>query len=87
MKFLRLTTSNLLLTVAVMFLPLIRERVLLPSGGFEVEYYRPMFLLSFYLQTSDYYPFVLMLGFLIFVYLVVCVVMEIGSKIVKRINR
>jgi len=84
LQFLRPRTVNVLLTLLVLSVPLIKERAPLPSGGYEVVVYRPIFLFTAYLQMNDYYPFVLMVGFSLAVYLAVSVVVGIVSKLHKK---
>ena len=75
---------NVLLTLIIYSMPLLRERVVLPTGGYEVVFYRPIFLLASYLQMSDYYPFFLMNGLLLFIYFAVSVVISISAKLFKK---
>ncbi|KKQ92622.1 MAG: hypothetical protein UT17_C0001G0001 [Candidatus Woesebacteria bacterium GW2011_GWB1_39_10] len=63
LKFLKPRIGNVLLTLVVISLPLLREQVQLPTGGYEIARYRPVFLLTSYLQMQDWYPFLLMIGF------------------------
>ena len=83
MKFLKPRVSSILLTIVVLFLPLIAERTAPPSGGLEIIHYSPIFLLSAYLQMKDYYPFFLMFCFSLLIYLVVSFLVLIVVKLFK----
>ena len=85
--FLKPRLLNVLLMVIVLCLPLLRERVVLPEGGYEVAVYRPIFLLASYLQMQDWPPFFLMVGFSLVIYFVVSVVVAIIVPLWKRIKK
>ena len=84
LKFLKPRTVNVLLTLLIISLPLLREQVQLPTGGYEIATYRPIFLLTSYLQMQDWYPFLLMIGFTLAVYVGVSIVVAITSKLLKK---
>ena len=84
LKFLKPKTVNVLLTLLIISLPLLREQVQLPTGGYEIARYRPIFLLTSYLQMQDWYPFLLMIGFTLAVYVGVSIVVAITSKLLKK---
>ena len=83
MTFLRPRLANVLLTLIVLSLPIIWERAPLPTGGYAVAAYRPIFLLASYLQMNDYYPFFQMVGFSLAIYIAVSVVLAIASRLIK----
>ena len=83
-NFLKPRWVNVLITLIILSLPILRERAVLPTGGFEVVAYRPIFLLASYLQMGDYYPFFLMVGFSLFVYLAVSTFLAVASKIFSK---
>ena len=84
LKFLKPKTVNVLLTLLIISLPLLREQVQLPTGGYEIARYRPIFLLTSYLQMQDWQPFLLMIGFSLVVYLAVSGVVSIASTLLKK---
>jgi len=85
-SFLKPRIYNVLATIAVLSLPLIRERARYPEGGFEIVTYRPIFLLTSFLQMNDLKPFLLMLGFSLFVYIVVSTILSLIIKLMKKKN-
>ena len=87
LDFLKPRLLNTLLTVGVLCLPLLRERVMLPEGGYEVAVYRPIFLLASYLQMQDWPPFFLMVGFSLVIYFVVSVIVAVIILLWKRIKK
>ena len=87
LDFLKPRLLNILLTIVVFSLPLLRERVMLPEGGYEIAYYRPIFLLTSYLQMQDWYPFFLMIGFLLVVYFVASLVVTVTTSLWRRVNK
>ncbi|OGD84747.1 hypothetical protein A2165_03215 [Candidatus Curtissbacteria bacterium RBG_13_40_7] len=68
LSFLKPRLANVLLTLVILSLPIFWEREPLPTGGYSVVAYRPIFLLASYLQMNDYYPFFQMVGFSFAVY-------------------
>lgn len=82
-RFLKPRLINSLLTIIVLSLPLIPERVAVPTGGYVITRYLPFFLTFTYLQMGDYYPFILMFGFILLVYSIVSIVLAILSKILS----
>ena len=83
LDFLKPRPVNTIITLVIASLPLLRERVVLPSGGYEIARYRPIFLLADYLQMQDLYPFLLMLGFCALIYVVVSGVIAIGFAVFR----
>jgi len=84
LSFLKPRLANVLLTLIIFSLPLLRERAVFPEGGYEIVYYRPIFLLTAYLQMQDFQPLFLMVGLLLVIYLAVSVVVAIVSKMSKK---
>ena len=84
LSFLKPRLTNVLLTLVIFSLPLLRERAVFPEGGYEIVYYRPIFLLTAYLQMQDFQPLFLMVGLLLVIYLAVSVVVAIVSKMSKK---
>jgi len=84
LDFLKPRLLNTILAIVVFSLPFLRERVMLPEGGYEVAHYRPIFLLASYLQMQDWYPFLLMVGFLLIIYLAVSIVTAVVIVLIKR---
>lgn len=88
LDFLKPRLLNTLLALIIFSLPFLRERAVLPDGTItEVVYYRPIFLLSFYLQMQDWYPFFLMIGFFLAIYFVASLVVAILTPVWKRANK
>ncbi|MGK5091546.1 hypothetical protein WDW89_05950, partial [Deltaproteobacteria bacterium TL4] len=83
LDFLKPRSVNTIITLVIVSLPLLREHAVLPSGGYEIARYRPIFLLVDYLQMKEWYPFLLILGFCTFIYIVVSGVVAIGSLIIR----
>jgi len=83
LKFLSPRLVNILITLVVISLPLLRERVQLPEGGYEIVWHRPIILLVLYPQMNEYYAFFLMVGFSLLIYLVVSAVLVLASKVLK----
>ena len=83
LSFLKPRPVNVIVSLIIVSLPILREHAVLPTGGYEVVYYRPVFLLTSYLQMQDWYPFLLMVGFNLFIYVVVSGVVAIGLLIIK----
>jgi len=87
-KFLKPNGVNILVTLIIFSLPLIRERSRLPDGTItEVVFYRPIFLLVSYLQMQDWQPFLLMAGLLVVLYIVVSVVVVLISRLLVRAKK
>ncbi len=88
LKFLSPRLLNVLITLAVFSLPLIRERSRLPDGTItEVVFYRPIYLLASYLQMNDFYPFFLMVGFFLVIYVAVSVIVAVVLWIWGSFNK
>lgn len=83
-RFLAPSWVNIGMTTVIMFLPWITERAATASGEMEVVRYMPAFLLTAYLQTGEYYPFLLMLLLLVTVYIVVSAVVWGTKKVMKK---
>ena len=82
-NFLKPRWINTLLTLVILALPILRERVQLEEGGFEIVRYSPIVLLALYVWLKDWYPFLLMLGFSLFVYVVVSATITLLNKLFK----
>lgn len=87
LDFLKPRLLNTLLALIIFSLPFLRERVMLPEGGYEVAHYRPIFLLTSYLQMQDWYPFFLMVGFFLVIYFAASLVVAILTPVWKKINK
>ncbi len=87
LNFLKPRLLNTVLALVVFSLPLLRERARLPEGGYEVVHYRPIFLLTSYLQMQDWYPFCLMVGLLLFIYFVASLTVAILTPVWKKIKK
>jgi len=87
LDFLKPRLLNTLSALIIFSLPFLRERVMLPEGGYEVAHYRPIFLLASYLQMQDWYPFFLMIGFFLVIYFAASLVVSILTFVWKKINR
>ena len=83
LSFLRPRLLTIIISLIALFLPLLREHVVFPTGGYEIVYYRPAFLLVDYFQMQDWYPFLLMLGFSAFIYAVVSGVLAFVFAVIK----
>jgi hypothetical protein len=86
LSFLKPRIYNVLATLAVLSLPLIRERARYPEGGFEIATYRPIFLLTSYIQMNEFKPVLLILGFSLLVYVVVSIILALVIKFLKKKN-
>jgi len=76
---------NVLITLVVISLPLLGERARLPDGTItETVFYRPIFLLTTYLQMQDWQPFLLMVGFVLVVYMVVSAILAVFSRVIRQ---
>lgn len=82
--FLKPNVLNVLTTHIVLSLPLLRERAAYPEGGFEIVTYKPIFLLVSYLHMNDWYPFFLMIGFTLFIYVATSALLSIILWLVKK---
>lgn len=83
--FLKPRLLNTLLTIIVFSLPIMSERATLPDGTFaEVVYYRPIYLLTLYLQMQEWQAALLMTGFLLVIYLVVSILIAVSLKLIKK---
>ena len=85
--FLKPRLSNILITIVIFSLPFLRERAVLPEGGYEVAYYRPIFLLVSYLQMQEWQSFFLMFGFSLVIYLIVSLVIAVVTPLWKKISK
>jgi hypothetical protein len=61
-----------------------REKAVLPTGGYVLVTYRPIFVLVDFLKMGEFYLPLLILGFSLLVYLVVSAVVAIASKLLKK---
>lgn len=82
-NFLKPRWINALLTLIILALPILRERVQLEEGGFVVVRYSPIVLVGSYAWLKDWYPFLLMLGFSLFIYVVVSATITLLNKLLK----
>ena len=82
-NFLKLRWTNSLLTLIVLTLPILREKVQLEEGGFVVVRYSPIVLVGSYAWLKDWYPFLLMLGFSLFVYIATSTAILLFGKLFK----
>jgi len=87
LNFLRPRLLNVLLTLIIFSLPVLQEKARLPEGGYEVVHYRPIFLLTSYLQMQDWYPFFLMMGLLLFFYFALSFLVFVFSFFWKKFLR
>lgn len=73
--FLKPRWLNVLLTIFVLCLPILREQYIEASGKILVTWYRPLVVFVSYLQKpQQYQPFLLMAGLSLLIYLVVSMV-------------
>jgi hypothetical protein len=86
LKFLKPQISNVAITILILSLPLIRERAPIATGGYEEVFYRPIFLLTAYLQMEEFYGLLLMSGFSLFVYLVVSILLALFFRLFKKLR-
>lgn len=87
LSFLKPRLPNVLITLVVLLLPILREHAQLPTGGYVVVRYRPLFVFVDYLQTNktnNYYPFFLMVVLSLVVYIAASIVVAIASKLLKK---
>lgn|GEM_PF-2871919 len=77
---------KVLVTLIVLSMPILKEHVRLAEGGFVVVRYIPLTLAPIYLYMGDYYPLLLMLGFYLFVYLGVSLMIEVLKRVVRKIK-
>lgn len=77
LKFLKPKLLNTLLTIVILSLPLLKERVPFPEGGFVVERYAPIVLIGSYLWLRDFFPFIQMIGFSLLIYFTTSAVLAI----------
>ena len=82
-NFLKLRWTNTLLTLIVLALPILREKVQLEEGGFVIARYSPLMLVGSYAWLKDWYPFLLMLGFSLFVYIATSTAILLFEKLFK----
>lgn len=74
---------NTLLTLVILALPILRERVPLEEGGFVIERYSPLVLVGSYAWLKDWCALLLMLGFSLFVYVAASIAVFLFSKFFK----
>ena len=84
LSFLKPRLANVLITLTLFSLPLLREEALLPAGGYEEIYYRPMFLLASFFQMKDFGPIFLLIGLLLMIYFAVSVVLAIDLRLLRN---
>ncbi|MBN2567438.1 hypothetical protein JXB02_05130 [Candidatus Woesearchaeota archaeon] len=71
LSFLRPRRGNVLVTFIVLALPILKEHVQLEEGGIVVWRYIPLQITFLYAWFGDWRAFLLMVGFSLFVYVVV----------------
>jgi len=86
-NFLKLRWTNTLLTLIILTLPILREKVQLEEGGFVVVRYSPIVLVGSYAWLKDWYPFLLMLGFSLFVYIVTSAAIMLFKKLFEFLRK
>jgi hypothetical protein len=82
-NFLKPRWINILLTLIVLALPILREKVQLEDGGYVIARYSPLVLVGSYAWLKDWYPFLLMLGFSLFVYIATSTAIILFGKLFK----
>jgi len=82
-NFLKPRWINILLTLFVLALPILREKVLLEDGGYIIDRYSPLVLVGSYVWLKDWYPFLMMLGFSLFIYIVTSATITLFDKLFK----
>lgn len=85
-RFLKPQISNVVITVLILSLPLIRERAPVATGGYEEAFYRPIFLLTAYLQMGEFYAMLLMIGFSLVVYFAVSILLTLLLRLFKKVK-
>lgn len=73
--------------VFILSLPIFRERALLPSGDIVVQQYAPVHMLYVYALMGDWFPFVQMVGYAAFVFLVVVMGLYSAVRLHRRVMR
>jgi hypothetical protein len=87
LDFLKPRLLNTLMAIVIFSLPLLRERVMLPEGGYEVAHYRPIFLLTSYLQMQEWYPFFLLIGFFLAIYFAASLMVTVVSSLWRKARK
>lgn len=78
LKFLKPRLVNVILTLAVLVLPIFQERVPLSlTGPYVIERYSPISMLIGYISLGYTYPLLQMLGFSLFAYIAVSMVIQL----------
>lgn len=75
---------NVVITLIVLLIPFLRERVLLPDGSYVVEFYSPLVLIISYIRLLDFYPLFQMLMFSLLIYVVISMIIRLFTRIKKR---
>ena len=78
--FLKPQRINVIVTLIILVLPILQERVSLEQGGFVVERYSPIFMTVTYVWLRGWYELLLMLGFSLFVYVVTSLLNALLTK-------
>ena len=82
MKFLKPKKLNTIITLVVLILPILSERVpLSPNGPYVVENYSPIVLIFSYAFLGDLFPFFQMLCFSLLIYILVSLCIKAFVKI------
>lgn len=77
-KFLKPKPANIILTLTILILPIFQERVpLSPTGPYVFERYSPLSLIIGHIILGGIYPLFQMLGFSLFAYIAVSVVIQL----------
>ena len=77
-KFLKPKLGNVIITLTFLILPIFQERVpLSPAGPYVVEHYSPISMIIVYISLGDFYPLFQMIGFSLFAYVLVSVVLRL----------
>ncbi len=82
-KFLKPRLTSIIPTIIIFSLPILKERVRLPEGGYEIFRFRPIALIASYFQEQEWYPFFLMVGLFLFIYLAISLVIAIIKSQIK----
>ena len=77
-KFLKPKLENMIITLTVLILPIFQEKVpLSPAGPYVIEHYSPASMMIGYIRLGDIYPLFQMIGFSLFAYVLVSVVLRL----------
>ncbi|OGG11873.1 hypothetical protein A2Z00_00270 [Candidatus Gottesmanbacteria bacterium RBG_13_45_10] len=85
-KFLRPRLVNILPTLILLFLLILWEHAALPTGGYVLVRYVPVFVFVDYVKLQYYGGALLFIGFFLIVYVVVSLGVAILSSILRHIK-